>query len=227
MVKEFYDELAERYDDLRYGSTYLRRVAELEHSFIQTHLKDGNCLEVGAGTGRVTKFLLDNLRQVTAVDVSPRMLERLKANLSGYKNLTTNVMDIHELNSIEGYGTFDIAVCLRVLPHLENPLDALKQLRGAVSEEGTVIIDLWNSWGYRAILERLRLKGSPVYTHYNSEKEMRAIIDEAGLSIVKYRGIGFPPFRVCLPLEANPRFGLGHFVQRFIWVCQPRRNGNK
>ena len=222
-VKDYYDEIAESYDSLRYGTSYQRRVAEFELRFIQTYVKDGRCLEVGAGTGRVTKFLLNQVTQLIAVDISASMLERLTANLAEFTNLTTQVLDIHELSSLDGYGAFNSVVCLRVLPHLENPIDALKQLRGAVLGDGVVIIDLWNAWGYQSILQRLRLKSPAVYTHYDTVTDMRAAIDAAGLTIVDQRGFGFPPLRVCLPLEARPLLGLGRLAQRILWVCRPNK----
>ena len=220
-VKDFYDDIAEEYNNLRYGKAYYKRIAQLELDFIQKHLKWGSCLEVGAGTGRVTEFLLKNTKHVMAVDISPRMLERLKRDFSNYTNLATKVHDVYELQQIEEYGNFDCTVCLRVLSHLENPLAALKQLRGAIVRDGIAVFDMWNAWGYDALAKRLKLRSLAVYTRYISAGQMRSIIEKASLSIIDRRGFGFPPFRVFLPLEKSSLSQLDFLSQRILWVCRP------
>jgi SAM-dependent methyltransferase len=221
-VKDYYDEIADEYDSLRYGTNYYHHVAQLELRFIQEYLKNGLCLEVGVGTGRVTKLLVNHFKEVRAVDISSRMLERLRANLPECKKLKTEILNIYELSKIKDYGNFDNVICLRLLPHTKDPLAALKKLRGAVVLDGVVIIDLWNTWGFRAILKRLHLRRSAVYTSYNTVRQMKAIIDEAGLSIMARKGFGFPPFKGCLPLEKTSLSWLNYFAQRIIWVCCPQ-----
>ena len=221
-VKDYYNEIADKYDSLRYGKDYHYQVAQLELLFIQEYLKNELCLEVGVGTGRVTKFLFNHFKKVVAVDISSHMLERLRLNLPECKNLKTEILDIYELDKIEGYGNFDSAICLRLLSHTNDPLSALKMLRGAVVGDGVIIIDLWNAWGFRAVLKRLHLRSSAVYTSYNTIRQMQAIIDEAGLSIMDRKGFGFPPFKICLPLEKVSWPLLDYFAQRIIWVCCPR-----
>ena len=219
-VKEFYDQIADSYDGVRYSTAYERRVGELELDFIGEYLTHGRCLEVGAGTGRVTKFLAQNYPQVTAVDISTNMLEKLKANLSTYANLTTYPADVNQLNLVDGYGGFDNVICLRVLPHLDNPLGALAALRDAVVDRGVVAVDLWNAWGYRALLTKLRLKHLDVLTDYYTPGRMRSLLANAGLKIVARRGFGFPPLRLFRSLEGRSRLPLHLISQRTIWICR-------
>ena len=220
-VREFYDQIADRYDAVRYSTAYERRVGELELNFIGEYLTRGRCLEVGAGTGRVTRFLAQHYPEVTAVDISSNMLEQLKANLSAYSNLTTYPADVNQLESVAGYGSFDNVICLRVLPHLENTVDALAKLRNAVVDQGIVVVDLWSAWGYRALLTRLHLKHLDVHTDYLTPGRMRSLLAQARLKIVARRGFGFPPMQVFLTLEGRKGLSLHLISQRIIWVCQP------
>ena len=226
-VKDFYDGIAVDYQDLRYGSEYYRKVAQLELNFIQKYLKEGSCLEVGAGTGRATEFLLANVKEVLAVDISLRMLEQLKNSLPNSKGLVTKVHDIRDLNMIVGYGNFDFSVCLRVLPHIEDTISALKQLRGAVTKHGTVVFDMWNVWGYNAIAKRFKLRPTAVYTHYKTISEMQNIIAKSELIIIDRKGFGFPPFKVFLPIENSSLSWLDFVAQRILWVCRPQKNSDK
>lgn len=221
-VAKFYDDIAAGYDELRYGSDYHRTIAQIELDFIRPYLKGTNCLEVGAGTGRVTNFLVDYFDSVMAVDQSTRMLEILRRNIGPRSNLTTGVANIYELDQVDGYGQFSDVACFRVLPHLEEPVQALKYLRGAVTADGTVFFDLWNSWGYDAVLKRVGIKKRAVYTDYVSIKQMRAFIEASGLRVVARKGVGFPPLKLFFPLEKSACFGLDYAAQRILWVCQPK-----
>lgn len=220
-VKEFYDKIAKDYDKIRYGREYHKRVAQLELEFIRKYLKRGRCLEVGPGTGRVTEFLLENMETVVAADISPQMMEQLMARLKGHNNLITRVHDIYELDEIEGYGSFDCAVCLRILSHLKEPLAALKQLSGAVARDGMVIFDMWNSWGYHAAAKRLKLRISAVFTHYSTIGKMRKMIEKSDLVVVARKGFGFPPFNIFMHLEENSLAVLDFLAQRIVWICRP------
>ena len=177
-VEMFYDDIADSYDELRYGSDYYREISEIELDFIEPYLRRDNCLEVGAGTGRVTRFLVDRVDSVIAVDQSARMLEILRCNVGPRSNLTTEAANIYELDQVDGYGQFSDVACFRVLPHLEEPVKALKRLRGAVIADGMVFFDLWNSWGYDALLKRVGIKRRAVHTDYVSIRQMRAFIAE-------------------------------------------------
>lgn len=221
-VKEFYDEISENYDSLRYGKYYSHQVAQLELAFILRYLNKGACLEVGAGTGRVTGLLLEHMTKVVAADISERMLERLKARNSPFDNLRTELLDVYDLDGIAEYGTFECAISLRLLPHLEDPLRALRKISGAVVRNGIVIIDFWNMWGYQAVLKRLRVKKSRVYTRYFTLKEMQMIIKQAGLYIVDRKGFGFPRLNMFLPLEKSSIHLLDTVAQRIIWICRAR-----
>lgn len=221
-AETFYDDIADSYDELRYGSAYCRQISEIELGFIEPYLRRDTCLEVGAGTGRVTRFLVERVGVVTAVDQSARMLERLRHNIGPRKNLTTRVANIYALDQVEGYGQFGNVACFRVLPHLQDPLTALRALRGAVSAEGMVFFDLWNAWGYDAVLKRLGLKKRAVYTNYISIKQMRHLIAASQLRVVACKGVGFLPWKWFLPLEKSSRRGLHGMAQRILWVCQPR-----
>jgi 2-polyprenyl-3-methyl-5-hydroxy-6-metoxy-1,4-benzoquinol methylase len=223
-VKYFYDNIAKDYHHLRYGNEYYRKVAQLELDFIKKYLQGKSCIEVGSGTGRVTEFLLANGKHVMAIDISPHMLEEVKMKFQTYQKLTTKALDIYKLHIINGFGGFDFVICLRVLSHLKDPLAALKQLKGAVKNNGIVIFDIWNAWGYNAIAKRLKLTSSAVFTWYKTIHEMYDIIGKSKLLVKDKRGFGFPPFKFFLPLEKSSFPLLDVLSQRIIWVCTSQKS---
>jgi SAM-dependent methyltransferase len=76
--------------------------------------KDGNVLEIGAGTGTFTVGLACVYRHLTAIDISPDLLAVAAQKAPG---VTFECADAHELPFPES--TFDAVVGCSVLHHLE------------------------------------------------------------------------------------------------------------
>jgi len=219
-VREYYDEVADLYDAVRYGRQYDRVTAALELDFVAGHLQPGPCLEVGAGTGRVTTFLLDHGHDVLAVDISPGMLAKLREKLPDHPRLRTGVLDVRALQAVDGFGQFAAVLALRVLPHVSDPLAAIRNLRDAALPDGVVILDLWNKWSYRPVLAALGLSAITVETRYDRISDMRQLIADAGLRVRDWRGFGLPHLRPLLPFERSRHVRFDHLAQRIVWVCE-------
>ena len=75
--------------------------------FIKNFLDSTHILEIGCGTGRLTRELLKACHVVTATDVSESMM----AQLEEHKNLEKKILDAHELpfsnNSFDGVASLD------------------------------------------------------------------------------------------------------------------------
>jgi SAM-dependent methyltransferase len=218
-VREFYDGLAAGYDAARYGSAHERAVARLELDFVGRFLRPGACLDVGAGTGRVTRFVLDRGHSVTAVDLSARMLDRLERNVGRHPWLATRQLDVLQLEELDGYGEFPNVVALRMLAHVRDPLAAIAKLRGALAPGGVLVIDLWNARSHRALLMRLGLSRMTVYTRHDTIAAMRRMIHRAGLSVRSHRGFGLPPLGALLFFERSSTLRCDAFAHRIVWVC--------
>ena len=71
IVREGYDKIAEQFDEYR---APFSDKAELDE-FMSSVKPGGHVLDVGCGTGVVTRYLVDNGYQVTGIDISHKMLE--------------------------------------------------------------------------------------------------------------------------------------------------------
>jgi ubiquinone/menaquinone biosynthesis C-methylase UbiE len=96
---------------------------------------DDHILDLGAGTGLVTLALAPHAHTVTALDISPAMLERLQAHAAsgGLTNVELVTADMHSLPFADE--TFDLVVSNYAFHHLE---DTAKEI--AVSEARRVLV---------------------------------------------------------------------------------------
>jgi SAM-dependent methyltransferase len=92
-----------------YVRDYTRHeLAPVEAALVERHRAAlaGPVLEIGCGAGRVTRFLAELSDRVTAIDVSPRMVEACASNVPGVR---AEVGDLRDLTAY-GDGAFDVIV---------------------------------------------------------------------------------------------------------------------
>jgi ubiquinone/menaquinone biosynthesis C-methylase UbiE len=120
--------------------------------------KDLKVLDVGTGPGFLALLFAEMGNEVTAVDLSNKMLEKAKKNASK-ASLNINFLqgDAENLKLPDGY--FDVVVNKYLLWTLPDPKKALMEWRRVLKEDGAVIaID--GEWSDHRLLGRLRRKAT-------------------------------------------------------------------
>ncbi len=98
-------------------------------------------LEVGSGTGNITKFLCADNRQVMATDVVPAYRGELQRLFGNKANVSVGKFDLMAKAAPEQVANpFDTVVCLNVLEHIEDDLFALKQMRDVLEPGGKLAL---------------------------------------------------------------------------------------
>jgi SAM-dependent methyltransferase len=129
-IREFYD-------------NYLDKLAvpNNRHSWVFYSLdrfipKNCTVLDIGCGTGITSRHLAKNGRIVTAIDLSPKLIEYAKEHNS-HENITYLAGDVCDMDSP---GVFDAIVLVDVLEHvIPDSLDKLFQVLGQSSNSYTKI----------------------------------------------------------------------------------------
>lgn len=94
----------------------------------------GNVLFLALGTGLDIPTFPPGMR-ITALDISPRMLEVAMPRIAAYEGeIETRVMDVHELDYADD--TFDQVFTSCTFCSVPNPVDGLKQLRRVLKPGG-------------------------------------------------------------------------------------------
>lgn len=108
-----YDMAAQFYDE---KEKYLNSFEQGKIIPLLGDLKDKKVLDIGAGTGRFSLFLAGRGAQVTALDISPKMLELVKKKNS---KIQTVIGDAESLPF--DHEAFDIVAAAFLIVHLKDP----------------------------------------------------------------------------------------------------------
>ena len=107
------------------------------YELIRPHL-GRELLEVGAGLGTMTKHLLPH-GNLTTTDVSPACLRELRRNFADYPQVRVDTLDITR-NSYPRTEIYDTVVCVNVLQHLEDDVQALRHMRSLLKPGGRLVL---------------------------------------------------------------------------------------
>jgi glycosyltransferase involved in cell wall biosynthesis len=98
-------------------------------------------LEIGAGTGNLTRVLLRGRKSYVASDIDPEHLARLSNRFQHRHNLHVMRCDLSDPADFTSIAeNVDTVVCLNVLEHIEDDLAALRNIRSALKNNGRAII---------------------------------------------------------------------------------------
>jgi len=97
-----------------------------------------NCLEIGCGTGKNTVWLETKAQHVTAVDLTPAMIEKAKQKVQT-KKVTFEIADINQDWNFSKE-KYDLATFSLVLEHIENLIPIFEKLSNCIKPNGYVYI---------------------------------------------------------------------------------------
>lgn len=142
-----FDPVADRYDDTRgYPAQVAKRIAAGMMS-VGPLAPGDDLLEIGIGTGRIALPLLSEGINVTGVDISPLMVERLRANLAQWQDdeperrwgrLRLEMADMTALPFADD--SFDAAVAVHVLHLVPEWRKALDEVLRVIRPGGVLLV---------------------------------------------------------------------------------------
>lgn len=166
-----------------------RRLAVLEATSAQPGEK---ILEVGCGGGALLPLFaaaVGSSGRVVGIDISPDQIAAANAACAGSEIATAEVQDVSRLPYEEG--TFDAIVAIQVIEYLEQPDEALSELRRVCRPEGRIIVlatnwdtMFWNS-GAPELTARVQAAWREHAPFPNLPADLRALLKETGFRIVR------------------------------------------
>ncbi len=100
----------------------------------------GRVLEIGAGIGNLTHWLVPRQRYV-ASDINPQYLHYLRNTAVGKPYLEVARVDLEDPACFTPFAQqFDTVVCLNVLEHVRDPIQALANMHAALAPGGRLVL---------------------------------------------------------------------------------------
>ena len=140
-------------------------------------------LEVGAGTGNLTQFML-GARRLVCIEPEQEYQERLESIKKVHLNTSLYQVPVQDIPGDEN--NFDSVLCVNVLEHIEDDEKALSAMAERLKPGGFVILYVPAiNWAYGAMDEQLGH-----FRRYNKSM-VKALASKCSLNIVHIRYVNF------------------------------------
>lgn len=168
-MSQFYNQIAEKYD-------FIFPLSPAHKTFFASELHGKTILDVGAATGNLTAYLSSQGYEVTAIDLSERLIA--KAAEKGVTVQQLNMLTIDELP------TFDNIICIgNTLPHLDSKTSVQLFLQKAyrqLTQGGKLVLQLVNFQKYFAQQQGDYLGNLPLIENDKVKFERYYYLNEEG-----------------------------------------------
>ena len=157
----------------------------------------GNFLEIGAGTGRMTREFLDRGFTATCYDLGVENRNILRENLKDYGEQVRVVDSIDDLSD----QSFDYVFAFEVLEHIEEDGDALSQWIRFLKPGGRLLLSV------PAHMSKFSDEDRAVgHIRRYERSELAELISDAGCSDITIKTYGFPLAIACrIPNVSYPK----------------------
>ena len=148
-----------------------------------THLPQGNLLDIGTGTG---KFLGSfEKHQITAIDISRKMLQRAKQD---HKNIHFQLMDGEQLQFENN--SFDYVIICHVLSVTSEPDRMIREVKRVLKPGGKLFILNHNTpENFLGYIDKMFATISP-YFHFKSHFKVKELKSLEALQLNKENSMG-------------------------------------
>jgi len=179
--QEGYNLAAQNYDKKK---SYLDSFEKGEVISLLGDVKDKIILDVGAGTGRITVELAKKGAEVTALDVSEKMLNSLKSKVKSQKSRIQIIQGDAENLPFED-NCFDVVTAAFLIVHLKNPQHFFDEVYRVLKDGGTFLVTNINQ---RRPPEVETKQGTIIIeSYYHRPEKIREMLEELAFSVEEER----------------------------------------
>jgi len=185
---------------------------------IQPYVGD-SVMEIGAGIGNLTRFLIPRRKRYVATDIDPEHLAHLSGRYHHRPNVEICFTDLAKAACFEKFSLqMDSVVCLNVLEHIEDDMAGLRNIHSVLRPGGRAIILVPHGQEIFGTLD----KALGHYRRY-SELELREKMERAGLpasTVIRFNRISRPAWYVSGRILKRTALGVRQmrWFDRFVWL---------
>ena len=180
-IKNTYNELAKLYDS-EFDDIYF--LSELNY-FLELLPKKSKIIDLGCGTGIITKHVENKGFEVTGIDFSENMLLCAKEKCKKSKFIEADIEDYNY-----GKESFDGILASFILIHIkkENTEKLLSKIHGSLKNSGLLFLAVMKGskdyYGPEPLNPKLNM-----YFSYRKKEEILNQLEKTGFQILKYKEI--------------------------------------
>lgn len=183
-LQSAYDQIANQYEKKVWFDQHILGVARLRRKLLSK--ASGRILEVACGTGQNLPLFAPN-SEITAVDLSPKMLEVAREN-AAKQNLNVNlaVMNAEKLEFPDG--SFDTVVSTLSTCTFPDPVSALQEIKRVCRPDGLILL---LEHGHSDLPWLARYQDRHEYQHYQDHAGCRwnqnplDLVQSAGIKMLR------------------------------------------
>lgn len=199
--KAIFDSAASRYDEISNPYAVSRR----REFFVR--LATGDTLEVGAGTGEISRALLKDGHRVVATDISPNMVSQMQK-----KGIEAVVSDAEKLPFANE--SFDTVIAAELIYYLDNPERFIAEAHRVLKPQGRLLLSSANNTTriydrLRAALRILGLKGmyfDDKIRQFMAARQICTLLEKGGFRVSEIKKI--------MPLPLAPLDFLNRLLEK-------------
>lgn len=199
-----FDRLASRWWDPDGESRPLHDLNPVRLAYIaeRASLAGARVLDVGCGGGLLSEALARAGANVTAIDLSPGVLDVARLHLFE-SNLKVDYREVTvEALADDEAGTYDAIACMEMLEHVPDPGSVVGACARLLKPGGKVFFSTLNRTPAAFALAivgaeyvmRLLPRGTHHYAQFIRPSELAAALRVAGLELTDLRGLDYNPF---------------------------------
>jgi len=160
-------------------------------------------LELGCGTGFYSEMVIGGVKQLTATDLAPEMIEQAKRNLAQFTNVEVRIEDCYHTTFEDD--VFDGVMMTNLLHIVVDPLAVLTESHRVLKDNGRIVIMDITGYGMSffktmaMVIRALRTYGKPCsYARTLRPEELAGMVREAGFVVEESKLLGEDAKAICL-----------------------------
>ena len=187
-----WDKIAKSYDRnvMKTYETAYRRTIE---AILEEVDSSSKVLEVGCGTGIIAMAVAPEVKEITGVDISPKMIAQAQKKIrkSSLDNITFQVEDGYHLSFADS--TFDVVLLTNLLHIVADPAAILKEAHRLLNPGG-LLVTVTDCLAERVPLKirlnlmelrLLKLLGRVKFIRFFRKSDLKALLNDHGFNIEK------------------------------------------
>ncbi len=198
----YFEELGDRFDSYMSDYDVDRRIELILHRLWPKNTAVRNCLEVGCGTGRISRAVYPRVEKLTVCDLSGGLASSVARTLS----CEFSQEDACELSFLSD--NFDIVVSSECIEHTRSPYQAIEEMIRVTRPGGYIVVTtpnrLWFPVLQFARLARLRkFDGNEIWLW---PLAVKSFLRRKGCLEIKFAGCHLLPWQIPLIKQVLPVF---------------------